>query len=479
MYERLCTNSADFYDQGIVYVDIQTTAGYRLFITVKTADSSPQTFRKATDEVIDAITAVGGNVRMNNEQDDGTIFFHVDASSSIHQKKISDAVENLDHSDLISIVDGVSAIHHGGKIDVVSRIGLQNDDDLAMAYTPGVGRVSSMIAENVENVWDLTGRRNAVAVLSNGTAVLGLGDIGPEAAMPVMEGKAVLFREFAGIAAYPICVNAKTADELVAIAKAIEPTFGGINLEDIAAPICFEAEERMRQELSIPVFHDDQHGTAVVTLAAMYNACKVVKKSFSDIRVIMLGAGAAGVACAKLLLSAGVGDVIVCDRDGIIHESREDLAGEKLWLARNANRSGLSGSLEDALKGADAFMGLSGPNLVEPAWLEHMAKDAIVFAMANPVPEIMPEHIPSNVAVVATGRSDYPNQINNVLVFPGFFRGLLDARAHKVTDKMKLAAARALADVVPDDEVSATNIIASAFDKNVAHVVADAVKNSV
>lgn len=455
-------------------MDIQTTAGYRLFVTLQAASSSSA--RDLSDNVVDVVAGVGGDVRSLSVQDSGLIILHVDASSQEHQKKISQAVESITDLEVVSIIDGVQSIHQGGKIDVVSRIGLENGDDLAMAYTPGVGRVSSMIADDVDRVWELTGRRNAVAVLSNGTAVLGLGDIGPEAAMPVMEGKAVLFREFAGIAAYPICVNAQTADELVAIAKALEPTFGGINLEDVAAPVCFEAEERMRQELSIPVFHDDQHGTAVVTLAAMINACKVVGKALSDIRVVMLGAGAAGVACTKLLLSAGVGDVVVCDRFGAIHESREDISGEKLWLAHNSNRSGISGSLEEALKGSDAFMGLSGPNLVEPQWLETMAENAIVFAMANPVPEIMPERIPSNVTVIATGRSDYPNQINNVLVFPGFFRGLLDARAHKVTDEMKLAAARALADVVADNELSHDNIIPSAFDKSVASVVAQAVR---
>ena len=457
-------------------MEIRTTAGYRLFITLKAPSGSSADVMTISDRAVDAITGAGGDVRRVETHDDGTIILHVDASGLDHQKSIIASIEGLKDCEIVAVVDGVEAIHLGGKIDVISRIELADGDDLAMAYTPGVGRISSMIAEDKSRVWELTGRRNAVAVLSNGTAVLGLGDIGPEAAMPVMEGKAVLFREFAGIAAYPICVNAQTADELVAIAKALEPTFGGINLEDVAAPICFEAEDRMREELSIPVFHDDQHGTAVVTLAAMLNACKVVKKELSDIRVVMLGAGAAGVACAKLLLSAGVGDVTPCDRDGVIHKGRTDLTGEKLWLAQNANRAGLSGTLSDALKDADAFMGLSGPNLVEPQWLEAMAENAIVFAMANPVPEIMPELIPKNVKVIATGRSDYPNQINNVLVFPGFFRGLLDAGAHKVTDEMKLAAAYALADVVPESELNHENIVPSAFDRNVAVVVADAVR---
>lgn len=455
-------------------MEIQTSAGYRLFITLSCLSVDQQ--RKIEDIVMEKISSIGGDVRLFETHDDGQILLHIDASSSAHQKLIVEGLETIENIEIASVSDGVEVIHQGGKIDVVSRVELKDGDDLAMAYTPGVGRICSMIAEDKAKVWDLTGRRNAVAVLSNGTAVLGLGDIGPEAAMPVMEGKAVLFREFAGIAAYPICVNAQTADELVAIAKALEPTFGGINLEDVAAPICFEAEERMRKELSIPVFHDDQHGTAVVTLAAMYNAVKVVSKKLENVRVVMLGSGAAGVACAKLLLSAGVGDVTVVDRDGIIHESRKDLSGEKLWLAKNANRAGMTGSLKDALKGADAFMGLSGPGLVEPEWLKEMSDDAIVFAMANPVPEIMPELVPSNVKVVATGRSDYPNQINNVLVFPGFFRGLLDARAYKVTDEMKLAAARALADVVPVSELGVENIIPSAFDKSVAGVVAQAVK---
>lgn len=457
-------------------MEIRTTAGYRLFITLKVDSNRWDSIKKESEIAVDSVVGAGGDVKKVELQEDGIIFLHVDASNLNHQKGIISALQTLENVEVHAAIDGVEAIHNGGKIDVVSRLKLEDGDDLAMAYTPGVGRVSSMIANDPSRVWDLTGRRNAVAVLSNGTAVLGLGDIGPEAAMPVMEGKAVLFHEFAGIAAYPICVNATTADELVAIGKALEPTFGGINLEDIGAPICFEVEKRMREELSIPVFHDDQHGTAVVTLAAMINACKVVGKDLSSVRVVMLGAGAAGVACAKLLLSAGVGDVTVCDRTGIIHESRSDLKGEKLWLAQNSNRNGISGSIEDALKGADAFMGLSGPNLIEPAWLEQMALDAIVFAMANPVPEIMPELIPSNVKVIATGRSDYPNQINNVLVFPGFFRGLLDARAHKITNEMKLAAARALAGVIEEDQLGTENIIPSAFDRNVSVVVAKAVR---
>lgn len=414
-------------------------------------------------------------MREVDELDNFEYVIHVDASGIEHQNKIKNVLESIDEITIDSIEDGVELIHNGGKIDVVSRVELKDGDDLAMAYTPGVGRICTMIEQDPARAWDLTGRRNAVAVLSNGTAVLGLGDIGPLAAMPVMEGKAVLFREFAGIAAYPICVNATTADELVAIAKALEPTFGGINLEDVAAPICFEAESRMREELSIPVFHDDQHGTAIVTLAALINACKVVGKEFSKVRVVMLGAGAAGVACAKLLMEAGVGDVVVCDRNGILSTDRSDIEDEKLFLAQEGNKTNMSGSLSDALSGADVFMGVSGPNLVTPEMLEKMSDDAIVFAMANPIPEIMPELVPANVKVIATGRSDYPNQINNVLVFPGFFRGLLDAGASKVTEDMKLAAAYGLAKVIEDDELNAENIIASPFDKRVAGVVSKAV----
>lgn len=424
---------------------------------------------------INQIEEVGANVREVDELDNFEYLIYVDASGIEHQNKIKNVLESIDEITIDSIEDGVELIHNGGKIDVVSRVELKDGDDLAMAYTPGVGRICTMIEQDPARAWDLTGRRNAVAVLSNGTAVLGLGDIGPLAAMPVMEGKAVLFREFAGIAAYPICVNATTADELVAIAKALEPTFGGINLEDVAAPICFEAESRMREELSIPVFHDDQHGTAIVTLAALINACKVVGKDFSKVRVVMLGAGAAGVACAKLLMEAGVGDVVVCDRNGILSTDRSDIEDEKLFLAQEGNKTNMSGTLSDALSGADVFMGVSGPNLVTPEMLEKMSDDAIVFAMANPIPEIMPELVPSNVKVIATGRSDYPNQINNVLVFPGFFRGLLDAGASKVNEDMKLAAAYGLAKVIEDDELNAENIIASPFDKRVAGVVSKAV----
>jgi malate dehydrogenase (oxaloacetate-decarboxylating) len=315
-------------------------------------------------------------------------------------------------------------------------------------------------------------------VLTNGTAVLGLGDVGPEAAMPVMEGKAMLFKEFAGIDAYPVCARARTPDELVAVGIAIAPGFGGINLEDVAAPECFEVERRLREALDIPVFHDDQHGTAVVTLASLLNASRVVGKRLEDLRVVFLGMGAAGIACSRLLLEVGVGDVIGVDRSGIVHSGRaENMNDEKRAIAQVTNREGLTGSLEDALRGADAFIGLSGPGLVKTEWLAKTASDAIVFALANPVPEIMPEDVPDNVRIVATGRSDYPNQINNVLVFPGFFRGLLDCRARTVTAGMEAAAARALASIVSDEELDEEYIVPSVFDRRVVAAISAAVRD--
>jgi malate dehydrogenase (oxaloacetate-decarboxylating) len=402
----------------------------------------------------------------------------VKCRDDVHGLEVVAAARRVRGVDVIGVTDRTFAVHQGGKISVVPKFPLLTRDDLSMAYTPGVGRVCMAIATDAERVWELTIKGNSVAVLTDGSAVLGLGNIGPEAAMPVMEGKAMLFREFAGIDAYPICVRTTSADEVVAVAKAIAPGFGGINLEDIAAPDCFEIEERLAAELDIPVFHDDQHGTAVVTLAAMLNAARVVGRSLSDMRVVFLGMGAAGIACAKLLLAAGVGDVVGVDRAGVLDASDPKLAREKRWMAEHTNMTGVKGGLEDALRGADAFIGLSGPNLVKPEWLATMAPGAIVFAMANPVPEIMPELVPANVAVVATGRSDYPNQINNVLVFPGFFRGLLDCRARGVEESTKLAAATALADLIGPDELSAEAIVPSVFDRRVAPAVAAAVREA-
>jgi malate dehydrogenase (oxaloacetate-decarboxylating) len=378
--------------------------------------------------------------------------------------------------------DPAFQLHLGGKIEVVSRTPLRGPEDLSLAYTPGVGRVSQAVAEEPERVWTMTGRSNAVAVLSNGSAVLGLGDIGPEAAMPVMEGKAVLFKQFGGVDAYPMCVQARTVEEMVAVGKAIAPTFGGINLEDIKAPECFEIERRLQDELDIPVFHDDQHGTAIVTLAALTNAAKIVGRPLEELTVAIVGTGAAGVAVAELLHDAGVGrhgtgDIIGVDSRGILHRGRDSLTPTKQWFVDNGNATDRRGGVHEALKGTDVLLGLSGPGVIEPEWLRDMSDDAIVFAMANPTPEVMPELMPDNVAVIATGRSDYPNQINNVLAFPGVFRGMLDVEATRASIETKRAAADALADLV--DAPSPDRIIPGVFEPGVADAVAAAVRETV
>ena len=396
-----------------------------------------------------------------------------------HGQSIVRAAQRVQGVEVRSVTDRTFGIHAGGKITVTPRFPLKTRDDLSMAYTPGVGRVSRAIADDPERVWELTIKQNSVAVLTDGTAVLGLGNVGPAAAMPVMEGKAMLFKEFADIDAYPVCADTKGVDALVAVAKAIAPGFGGINLEDIAAPECFDVEERLRAELDIPVFHDDQHGTAVVVLGALLNAARVVGRRIEDMTVVFLGMGAAGVACTKLLLHVGIGDVIGCDRTGIVHTGRaENMNTQKRWIAEHTNARGVTGGLADALRGADVFVGVSGPNLVAPGWLASMASDAIVFALANPIPEIMPEEVPANVRIVATGRSDYPNQINNVLVFPGFFRGLLDSRASGVTIEMEEAAAQALSSVVGEGELSEEYIVPSVFDRRVVEAIATAVQKT-
>ena len=393
-----------------------------------------------------------------------------------HGQNIVRAAGRVPGIEVRQVSDRTFDIHAGGKISVTPRFPLKTRDDLSMAYTPGVGRISRAIADEPNRVWELTIKQNSVAVLTDGTAVLGLGDIGPEAAMPVMEGKAMLFKEFADIDAYPICARVSDPGELVAVAKAIAPGFGGINLEDISAPACFTVEERLRAELDIPVFHDDQHGTAVVVLGALLNAARVAGRRLEDMRVVFLGMGAAGVACSKLLLHVGIGDVIGCDRMGVVHSGRGDLNDQKRWIAEHTNSDGVTGGLDDALRGADVFVGVSGPNLVKTEWLAAMGSDSIVFALANPVPEIMPEEVPPNVRIVATGRSDYPNQINNVLVFPGFFRGLLDSRASGVTIEMEQAAARALAAIVGETELSEEYIVPSVFDRRVVEAIALAVQ---
>ena len=392
-----------------------------------------------------------------------------------HAETVVRAVRELDGVHVDSVSDRTFLMHKGGKIEVRSRLPLKTRDDLSMAYTPGVARVSSAIAADPSAAWALTIKGNTVAVVSDGTAVLGLGDIGPAAAMPVMEGKAMLFKEFAGVDAFPLCVDTTDVDEIVAFVKAAAPTFGGINLEDIAAPRCFEIERRLRAELDIPVFHDDQHGTAIVVLAALLNALRVVGKRVEDTTVVVVGAGAAGVACTEIMLAQGVGDVVVCDRPGALYVGADWLSPAQAELASRTNRRGLTGSANEVLAGADVLLGVSGPGAVTADAVRTMAPGAVVFAMANPTPEVQPEEVLDDVAIMATGRSDYPNQINNVLAFPGVFKGALEVRARTINEEMKLAAAQAIAGVIPEDELHADYIIPSVFNRKVAAAVAEAV----
>jgi malate dehydrogenase (oxaloacetate-decarboxylating) len=450
------------------------SASYSLTIRV-VVPSAPGSFAR----VAAAIGEAGGDlgaidlVRAGRE---GTVRdVTVNAGDSEHGKRIVEAVRALDGVEVQSISDRTFLLHLGGKIEVTPKTPVRTRDDLSMAYTPGVARVCLAIAEAPERAWSLTIKRNTVAVVSDGTAVLGLGDIGPEAAMPVMEGKAMLFKEFGGVDAFPLCLATKDVDEIVRTVKAVAPGFGGINLEDISAPRCFEIERRLREELDIPVFHDDQHGTAVVVLAAFLNALRVVDKRPEDVSVVIVGAGAAGIACTKILLAAGVRQIVGVDRTGAIHRGREGLDESKRWYAENTNSAGFKGTADEALRGADVFIGLSGPGAVSVDAVLGMADDAIVFAMANPTPEVPPEAIAGHVAVIATGRSDYPNQINNVLAFPGIFRGALDVRASEINEAMKLAAGQALASVVGPDELSAEYVIPSVFNRDVGTTVAEAV----
>ena len=397
------------------------------------------------------------------------------AADADHIERIVTAARSVPGVTVEHVSDRVFLAHLGGKITMGGKLPLKTRDDLSIAYTPGVARVCMAIAADRSAAWNLTSKRNTVAVVSDGTAVLGLGDIGPEAAMPVMEGKALLFKEFGNVDAWPICLDTKDTELIIAVCKAIAPGFGGINLEDISAPRCFEIEERLRAELDIPVFHDDQHGTAIVTLAALINALRVVKKQAEDVKVVITGVGAAGVAVSYMLERIGVRTIIGCDRQGALWQGRPGLSGSKLAYAARTNPNREQGSPNDILRGADVYIGLSGPGAVTVEAVRSMAKDAIVFAMANPTPEVAPELIADTALVIATGRSDYPNQINNVLAFPGVFRGALDARARTITPGMELAAARALAAVVLDSELGPDYVIPSVFDRSIAPAVAAAV----
>ena len=435
-------------------------------------------------ELTSLIESTGGVVTGLDVTGSGAARMRVDLTMLTHDPEHADSIvermRTLSEVEIGKVSDRTFLLHLGGKLTVESKVPIRTRDDLSLVYTPGVARVCTAIANNPEDARRLTIKRNTVAVVTDGTAVLGLGDIGPLAALPVMEGKAALFKRFADIDAFPICLDTTDTEEIIRTVKAIAPGFAGINLEDISAPRCFEVEQRLRDELDIPVFHDDQHGTAIVALAALRNALRVVDKRLEDVRLVMSGAGAAGTAILKLLLHAGAQHVVVADVDGVVHRQRADvLSGDHpnhAWIAEHTNAEGLTGSLADAVRGADVFLGVSAPDILSEEAVASMAADSVVFAMANPVPEIDPDIAARHAAVVASGRSDFANQINNVLVFPGVFRGLIDSGIHHVTADVLVAAADALAAVVSDEELNPTYIIPSVFNPDVSEVVADAVK---
>jgi malate dehydrogenase (oxaloacetate-decarboxylating) len=453
-----------------------TTSSYSITMRLHTAPDHGIVGAVAT-----AISSAGGVVTAIDVVDSTRERLVLDvtcsASDADHAHELEKAVDALDGVEVYKVSDRTFLLHIGGKIEVQSKVPLRNRDDLSMAYTPGVGRVSMALADNPDDVRRLTIKGNSVAVVTDGSAVLGLGNIGPGAALPVMEGKAALFKRFANIDAWPICLASQDTDEIVRAVEMIAPGFGGINLEDIAAPRCFEIEQRLRKSLDIPVFHDDQHGTAIVVLAALTNALRVVGKSLTSSRVVVSGAGAAGTAIVTLLIAAGVTDVVVVDRDGALCTG-DALSAAHTELASVTNPRQVRGALKECLVGADVFIGVSAPNILEPAWIADMAEQPVVFALANPDPEVDPAEAEKYAAVVASGRSDYPNQINNVLAFPGVFRGLLDARAHDITIDMLLRAADAIAHVVRDEELNPNFIIPTVFNTEVPKAVAEAIRGA-
>jgi malate dehydrogenase (oxaloacetate-decarboxylating) len=460
-------------------VSATPSAQYRLTIRVKLDDEQGM-----LGQVTSAIGEAGGMVgAVDLVEVDGSHSLRdivVDASGRDHWGEIIAAIDALNGAEVIDTTDRTFLLHVGGKIEQHNKHPLKTRDDLSMAYTPGVARVCLAIAEDEDKAFQYTIKRNTVAVVSDGTAVLGLGDIGPRAAMPVMEGKCCLFKEFAGVDAFPICLDTTDPQEIVRTVKLIAPAFGGINLEDISAPRCFEVEERLKAELDIPVFHDDQHGTAVVVMAALLNAVKLTERRLEDLHVLIIGLGAAGIAVAKILLEAGVHRIVGCDSRGALHVRREDyedgrMNQTKRWFAEATNPECRAGAPADVIEGADLLIGLSGARALPAESLARMNRDAMVFAMANPNPEVNPEEAAPHVRIVATGRSDYPNQINNVLCFPGIFRGALDVRAPRITEEMKMAAAKAIAAIIEDEELREDYIIPSVFNRDVAPAVAAAV----
>jgi len=456
---------------------LPTSASYGITVRLYAVPSS-----SVVGELATAVGHAGGLVTAidvtESRTDRITIDVTCSAANGEHAAEIVEALRVVEGVTVHRVSDRTFLLHLGGKISVESKVPLRTRDDLSMAYTPGVGRVSLALAAHPEDVSKLTIKGNSVAVVTDGSAVLGLGNIGPGAALPVMEGKAALFKRFADIDAWPICLDTQDTDEIVRIVKGISPGFGGINLEDISAPRCFEIERRLRAELDIPVFHDDQHGTAIVVLAALTNALRCVEKNLTDVRIVVAGGGAAGTAIVTLLLAAGAGHVLVWDREGILSPDDPSLSDAKHSLAEQTNPAGVRGDLHDALRGADVFIGVSAPNVLPAEWLPDMAKQSIVFALANPDPEVDVDAAREHVAVLATGRSDYPNQINNVLAFPGVFRGLLDARANTVTLPMLISAAEALSACVSDEQLNTAYIVPSVFDPAVPTAVAAAVREA-
>jgi malate dehydrogenase (oxaloacetate-decarboxylating) len=451
--------------------------GYSITVRLEAPPSA-----SAAGDLTSAVGRAGGVITafdvVESHNDRVVIDLTCNALSANHAKDITDTLETLPGIVVRKVSDRTFLVHLGGKIEIASKVPLRNRDDLSRAYTPGVARVCEAIAKNPDDARRLTIKRNTVAVVTDGSAVLGLGNLGPAAALPVMEGKAALFKKFAGVDAWPVCLDTQDTEEIIRAVELIAPVYGGINLEDISAPRCFEIEARLREKLDIPVFHDDQHGTAIVVVAALRNALRVVNKDIKDCRITVCGVGAAGSAIIRLLQAQTPGDIIAVDVDGIVHRDRPGLDSNLKSIAASTNKANQSGRLHDALVGSDVFIGVSAPNLFGADQVATMAKDAIVFALANPDPEIDPMEAQQHAAVVATGRSDFPNQINNVLAFPGVFRGLLDAHARTITDAMLLAAAQAIADVVDGDRLNASFIVPSVFDNTVAPAVADAVRKA-
>src|ERR1700754_4183386 len=453
------------------------SASYSLTMRVH-LPRSQGAFARVAGAIEDAGGVLGAIDLVRASRDEVVRDVTINAEDSEHGQRLVDAARTVEGVGVEFASDRTFLLHVGGKIEVRPKTPVRTRDDLSMAYTPGVARVCTAIAEDVSKAWTLTIKANCVAVVTDGSAVLGLGDIGPHAAMPVMEGKAMLFKEFADVDAFPLCVNTQDVDEIVHFVKMVAPTFGGVNLEDIAAPRCFEIERRLRDELEIPVFHDDQHGTAIVVLAALLNALRVVGKRAEDVRVVIVGAGAAGIASAEIILAHGVGEGAIADIDGVLYPGRPNMDPIREELAQRTNPTGKQGTANDVIPGSDVVIGLSGPRSISAAAVRQMAPDAIVFAMANPVPEVQPEEVAKDVAIMATGRSDYPNQINNVLAFPGVFRGALDVRASAINEEMKLAAARAIAGVIADDELHAEYIIPSVFNRRVVEAISAAVADA-